>query len=146
MKVLETAVGAIFAPTRFSLGRISPFDTWLQTEIHTKEIWGWGWGSNFDPQNLSGIFCMFSAWGSWKRESGATERGGGSVFFFENSRRGGGGLPRGERGGEGPGGCLQRIWGGEGKIFFFGLKCPPRNQRYTELRATISAHLLPPRT
>ena len=48
VKVLETAVGAVFAPTGSSLGRIS-IRTWLQTEILRKEVQGWGWESKFDP-------------------------------------------------------------------------------------------------
>ena len=39
MEVLEIAVGAAFAATGF--------ETWLQTEILSKEFWGWG--STFDP-------------------------------------------------------------------------------------------------
>ena len=27
-----------------------PFETWLQTEILSKEFWGGGWGSEFDPR------------------------------------------------------------------------------------------------
>ena len=41
------------------------------------------------------------------------DREGGGQCFYWKPQEGGGGLPRGERGGEGPGGCLQRIWGGD---------------------------------
>ena len=37
MKILEIAVGVVFAPAGSSLVRIS-----VQTETLTKEIWGWG--------------------------------------------------------------------------------------------------------
>ena len=49
-KDLEIAVGAAFVPIRFPLVRILS-ETWFHTEMFTKEISGWGGGSNFDPQS-----------------------------------------------------------------------------------------------
>ena len=48
VKDLETALGAAFAPTRFSLVRISVRDL-VQTEILTKKVQGWEGGSKSDP-------------------------------------------------------------------------------------------------
>ena len=54
VKVLEIAVGAAFCPDQVLLTKNFPFETWLQTEILTKEFWGWGWGSKSNPHHLSG--------------------------------------------------------------------------------------------
>ena len=45
MKVLEIAVGAVFCPDQVFLSN----ETWLQTEILSKEVQVWGWRSKFDP-------------------------------------------------------------------------------------------------
>ena len=56
------------------------------------------------------MFFIFSAWVRGMGDSGATGRGGWSVFFVENPRKGG--SPRAR----GPGGCLPGIWGGGGVL------------------------------
>ena len=56
-----------------------------------------------------GYFYFFQPGGGGVR--GDREGEGGPVAFIENRRRGRG-LPQGAWGCEGPGGCLQRIWGG----------------------------------
>ena len=68
--------------------------------------------------DVSDIFYFFC---SGRRKGEFEAPGGGGQFFIENPRRGGV-FRRG--GGEGPGGCLQRIWelggGGGLNIFFRG--------------------------
>ena len=66
MKVLETAAGAVFAPTRFSLVRISIRDQVADGNSLVRNS-GVGGGSKFDPQSisrfvdLSFLFCPFSS-------------------------------------------------------------------------------------
>ena len=50
MKVLETAVAASFCPDQVLLSKNFHSRPGCRQKILTKEIWGWGWGSNFDPQ------------------------------------------------------------------------------------------------
>ena len=79
--------------------------------------------------DISDIFYFFLL-GEWEGEFEAPE-GGGIGFFIENARKGAGILQEGE----GPGGCLQQItgfWGGGGKYFFSGPKCPPSHSNITD--------------
>ena len=52
-KSWKLQVGAIFAPTRFSLVRISIRHLVADRKSLIRELWGWGWGSKSDPQSRS---------------------------------------------------------------------------------------------
>ena len=65
--------------------------------------------------DVSDIFYFFCS--GEGRGTGATERGGGSVFFIENPRRGGE-SPKWGGGREGRE-CLRGIWGSGGAKYFF---------------------------
>ena len=81
--------------------------------------------------DVSDIFSFFSL-GEGKGESGATARGGRSVFI-ENQKITGGGVSHEGWGARGPRGCLRGIWGGS-KYFFSGRKCPPSLRLFDSLR------------
>ena len=70
------------------------------------------------------IFFIFFCSGRGKGES-RRWRAVGDRFFFLMRSPGGGASRTG--GAEGPGGCLQRIWGGGVFFYFSGPKCPPRS-------------------
>ena len=87
--------------------------------------------------DVSNIFYFFRS-GRAEGESEAPGRGGGRVFI-ENPRRGGGGSPS-RGGGEGPGGCLRGILGGELHFFFFGAEMPTKQntaEKATHLKSQI---------
>ena len=56
MKVLETAVGAVFASTRFSPSKNFHSRPGCRRKILSKEFWGWGWGSKFEPRLCLPLF------------------------------------------------------------------------------------------
>ena len=62
MKALETAVGAVFAPTRFSLVRMSIRDLVADRKSLVRNSGVGGGGENLiliDPKNLFGLFSTF---------------------------------------------------------------------------------------
>ena len=62
-------MGAVFAPTRFSLVRISVRDRLAGRKSSVREFWGWGWGSKSDPQRKAEYQEMAGVgipW-TWKR-------------------------------------------------------------------------------
>ena len=54
-ELLESEVGEVFAPTRFSLVRISIRNLGLQREVLSKEFRRWGWGSKSDPHLVTSL-------------------------------------------------------------------------------------------
>ena len=52
IKVLETAVGAVFCPDQVLLSKTFFSRAGCRRKILTKEFWGWGWESISDPQFL----------------------------------------------------------------------------------------------
>ena len=130
-------MGALFAPTRFSLVRIW-LETWLQTEILTKEFWGWGSGSKSDLQqhprlamvlynlqctyldvmDISDFFLFSLAQGQGEREERKAGAGGITSYLKTGRAR----VPRSKGGGAGTGAgrCLRGV-GGWCKHFLFDI-------------------------
>ena len=79
-------------------------------------------------------YFQFFLLGEGKGESEALGRGAGGRLFYGKFQGGRGGL-LGGRGGQGPGGCLQGIWGGGvAKYFFFR----GRNSHQEKVRTVVS--------
>ena len=78
-------------------------------------------------EELGGRFgyLLFFLLGGWEGGVRGARWGGGVSVVIENPRHGGVCQERG-RETEGPGGCLQGIWGGGAKSFFFGAEIPTK--------------------
>ena len=82
--------------------------------------------------DVSDIFYFFCL-GEGKGESGATGRGGGSVFLLKIPE-GGGASPTRGGGRDGVGRVFAGNWGGGAKYFFFGAEMPAKEIEGTNIQ------------
>ena len=98
-----------------------------QSPLTVRDLWGPSVASSFWLAPVSWWtfrYFLFFLLGGGEGESEAPGKGGGSDNLLKiPSLRGG---VSQEEGAEGPGGCLQRIWGGGVKYIFSGPEFPPR--------------------